>query len=153
MLVMEKPASNPISVDVAAGSTNPPDEASDHPKEGNELVEGLPNTASDEQIAVVSKPSQGPPISTIHQPASDMVHEVLENKDQREKPGDSDNKVLSIFNEEIFRISLANLKETRESVLNMADWCILNIRYAYKIARSWVRVLKKAKVDQQLTLT
>ena len=56
------------------------------------------------------------------------------------------------FEEAQFLRDLVNLKETQEAISNFSSWCIRNRKAAYKIARCWLKVIKKVKVNQKLVL-
>ena len=47
------------------------------------------------------------------------------------------------FEEEKFMKILVNLKDTQESIQGFSGWCIKNRRSAYKMARCWIKVIKK----------
>ena len=49
------------------------------------------------------------------------------------------------FEEEKFMKILVNLKDTQESIQGFSGWCIKNRRSAYKMARCWIKVIKKVK--------
>ena len=56
------------------------------------------------------------------------------------------------FEEEKFMKILVNLKDTQESIQGFSGWCIRNKRSAYKMARCWIKVIKKVRVEQKLVL-
>jgi len=56
------------------------------------------------------------------------------------------------FEEEKFMKTIVNLKDTQESIQGVSGWCITNRKFAYKIARCWLKVIKKVKIDQKLVL-
>ena len=56
------------------------------------------------------------------------------------------------FEEEKFMKNLVNLKDTQESIQGFSGWCIRNRKSAYKMARCWVKVIKKVRVEQKLVL-
>ena len=47
------------------------------------------------------------------------------------------------FEEEKFMKILVNLKDTQESIQGFSGWCIKNRKAAYKMARCWIKVIKK----------
>ena len=47
---------------------------------------------------------------------------------------------------------LVNLKDTQESIQGFSGWCIRNRKSAYKMARCWIKVIKKVRVEQKLVL-
>ena len=56
------------------------------------------------------------------------------------------------FEEDKFMKILVNLKDTQESIQGFSGWCIRNRKVAYKMARCWVKVIKKVRVEQKLVL-
>ena len=56
------------------------------------------------------------------------------------------------FEEEKFMKNLVNLKDTQESIQFFSGWCIRNRKSAYKMARCWIKVIKKVRVEQKLVL-
>jgi len=56
------------------------------------------------------------------------------------------------FEEEKFMKNLVNLKDTQESIQGFSGWCIRNRKSAYKMARCWIKVIKKVRVEQKLVL-
>ena len=47
------------------------------------------------------------------------------------------------FEEDKFMKNLVNLKDTQESIQGFSGWCIRNRKAAYKMARCWIKVIKK----------
>ena len=41
---------------------------------------------------------------------------------------------------------LVNLKDTQESIQGFSGWCIKNRKAAYKMARCWIKVIKKVSL-------
>ena len=56
------------------------------------------------------------------------------------------------FEEDKFMKNLVNLKDTQESIQGFSGWCIRNRKAAYKMARCWIKVIKKVRVEQKLVL-
>ena len=56
------------------------------------------------------------------------------------------------FEEEKFMKILVNLKDTQESIQGFSSWCIKNRKSAYKMARCWIKVIKKVRIEQKLVL-
>jgi len=56
------------------------------------------------------------------------------------------------FEEEKFMKILVNLKDTQESIQGFSGWCIKNRKAAYKMARCWIKVIKKVRIEQKLVL-
>ena len=77
------------------------------------------------------------------------------------------------FEETQFLRDLVNLKDTQEAIQSLSLWCLknrkkklilyiiyfystfsilFNRRYAYKIARCWLKVSRKVRTEQKLTL-
>merc|ERR1719341_867966 len=56
------------------------------------------------------------------------------------------------FEEEKFMKILVNLKDTQESIQGFTGWCIKNRKAAYKMARCWIKVIKKVRIEQKLVL-
>ena len=50
------------------------------------------------------------------------------------------------FEEEKFMKILVNLKDTQESIQGFSGWCIKNRKAAYKMARCWIKVIKKVSL-------
>ena len=48
--------------------------------------------------------------------------------------------------------NLVNLKDTQDSIQQFSGWCIRNRKSAYKMARCWIKVIKKVRVEQKLVL-
>jgi len=49
------------------------------------------------------------------------------------------------FEEDKFMKNLVNLKDTQESIQGFSGWCIRNRKAAYKMARCWIKVIKKSQ--------
>ena len=56
------------------------------------------------------------------------------------------------FEEEKFMKILVNLKDTQESIQGFSGWCIKNRKAAYKMARCWIKVIKKVNLSVKSTL-
>lgn len=57
------------------------------------------------------------------------------------------------FETEKFMKDLINLRDSQEAIQNLSGWCIRNRKNnAYKIARCWLKCIKKVKLEQKLTL-
>ena len=56
------------------------------------------------------------------------------------------------FEETKFMKELIHLRDTQEAIQSLSAWCLKNKKSAYKIARCWLKVVKKVKVDQKLAL-
>ncbi|XP_040572033.1 uncharacterized protein [Lepeophtheirus salmonis] len=56
------------------------------------------------------------------------------------------------FEETKFMKDLINLRDTQEAIQSYSAWCIKHRKAAYKIARCWLKIVKKVRVDQKLTL-
>jgi len=56
------------------------------------------------------------------------------------------------FEEDKFMKILVNLKDTQESIQGFSGWCIRNKKSAYKMARCWIKVIKKVRIEQKLVL-
>ncbi|TRY67510.1 hypothetical protein TCAL_02754 [Tigriopus californicus] len=66
--------------------------------------------------------------------------------------GPSDGKRSEKFEEARFLRELVHLKDTQESIQGLSAWCLRNRKSAYKIARCWLKVIQKVKVEQRLPL-
>ena len=53
------------------------------------------------------------------------------------------------FEEEKFMKILVNLKDTQESIQGFSGWCIKNRKAAYKMARCWIKVIKKVNLSSE----
>ena len=71
-----------------------------------------------------------------------LVTRVLENNKMTEEK----------FEEEKFMKNLVNLKDTQDSIQCFSGWCIRNRKSAYKMARCWVKVIKKVRSKWNLLL-
>ena len=47
---------------------------------------------------------------------------------------------------------LVNLKDNQESIRKLCEWCLRNKKSAYKIARCWLKVVKKVRPEAKLNL-
>ncbi|XP_077295544.1 uncharacterized protein LOC143917823 [Arctopsyche grandis] len=56
------------------------------------------------------------------------------------------------FNPLVFEKKLTQLKDTQDSISALSTWCLQKREHHKKIVASWLNVLKRAKVDQRLTL-
>jgi len=56
------------------------------------------------------------------------------------------------FEEDKFMKILVNLKDTQESIQGFSGWCIRSKKSAYKMARCWIKVIKKVRIEQKLVL-
>lgn len=66
--------------------------------------------------------------------------------------GSASSSRLEKFEEARFLRELVHLKDTQESIQSLSAWCLRNRKSAYKIARCWLKVIKKVKVEQRLPL-
>ena len=53
------------------------------------------------------------------------------------------------FEEARFMKELVHLRDTQEAIQSLSAWCIKNKKSAYKIARCWLKVVKKGKIFRQ----
>ena len=60
--------------------------------------------------------------------------------------GGHDTKAGSGFEETKFMKDLVNLKDTQDAIQGLSAWCIRNRKSAYKIARCWLKCVKKGAV-------
>ncbi|XP_018332365.1 regulation of nuclear pre-mRNA domain-containing protein 2 isoform X2 [Agrilus planipennis] len=60
--------------------------------------------------------------------------------------------MTSEFNTAQFEKRLSSLKDSQESINSCCHWCLENRQFHKKIVLSWFNVLKRAKVEQRLTL-
>jgi len=65
-------------------------------------------------------------------------------------PGSGGN--VPAFEETKFMKDLIHLRDTQESIQGLSAWTIRNKKAAYKIARCWLKCVKKCKTDHKLTL-
>ena len=49
------------------------------------------------------------------------------------------------FDDARFMKELVHLRDTQEAIQSLSAWCLKNKKSAYKIARCWVKVIKKGK--------
>lgn len=56
------------------------------------------------------------------------------------------------FEEAKFMKELVHLRDTQEAIQSLSAWCLKNKKSAYKIARCWLKVVKKVKTDQKIAL-
>lgn len=56
------------------------------------------------------------------------------------------------FEEAKFMKELIHLRDTQEAIQTLSAWCLKNKKSAYKIARCWLKCIKKVKVEQKLPL-
>ena len=49
------------------------------------------------------------------------------------------------FEEAKFMKELVHLRDTQEAIQSLSAWCLKNKKSAYKIARCWLKVVKKGK--------
>ena len=47
------------------------------------------------------------------------------------------------FEEAKFMKELVHLRDTQEAIQSLSAWCLKNKKSAYKIARCWLKVIKK----------
>ncbi|XP_067003276.2 uncharacterized protein [Anabrus simplex] len=59
---------------------------------------------------------------------------------------------MSAFNEVQFEKRLLALKDTQDSIQSLSAWCLHHRQNHKKIVNTWLRVLKKAKIEHRLTL-
>uniref|UniRef100_A0A8D8XC06 Regulation of nuclear pre-mRNA domain-containing protein 2 n=1 Tax=Cacopsylla melanoneura TaxID=428564 RepID=A0A8D8XC06_9HEMI len=59
---------------------------------------------------------------------------------------------MSEFNDQFFEKRLLNLKETQDSITGLSAWCLQHRDNHKAIVGSWLKVLKKVKIEQRLTL-
>lgn len=45
---------------------------------------------------------------------------------------------------------LVHLRDTQEAIQSLSAWCLKNKKSAYKIARCWLKVVKKGKRNSNL---
>ena len=50
------------------------------------------------------------------------------------------------FDDVKFMKELVHLRDTQEAIQSLSAWCLKNKKSAYKIARCWVKVIKKGKI-------
>ncbi|KAI5711027.1 hypothetical protein M8J75_013463 [Diaphorina citri] len=56
------------------------------------------------------------------------------------------------FNDQFFEKRLLNLKETQDSITGLSAWCLQHRESHKAIVGTWLKVLKKVKIEQRLTL-
>ena len=54
------------------------------------------------------------------------------------------------FEEAKFMKELVHLRDTQEAIQSLSAWCLKNKKSAYKIARCWLKVVKKGKRNSNL---
>ncbi|XP_063222834.1 mucin-2-like [Bacillus rossius redtenbacheri] len=59
---------------------------------------------------------------------------------------------MTAFNEHQFEKKLQYLKDSQESIQSLSSWCLQHRQHHKKIVSSWLRVMKKVKVEHRLTL-
>ncbi|KAG8222834.1 hypothetical protein J437_LFUL010346 [Ladona fulva] len=59
---------------------------------------------------------------------------------------------MSTFNEHQFEKKLLSLKDSQDSIQNLSAWCLQHRQQNKKIVAIWLKVLRKVKPDQRLTL-
>jgi len=52
------------------------------------------------------------------------------------------------FEETRFMKELIHLRDTQEAIQSLSAWCIKNKKSAYKIARCWLKVVKKGTISR-----
>lgn len=50
------------------------------------------------------------------------------------------------FEEAKFMKELIHLRDTQEAIQTLSAWCLKNKKSAYKIARCWLKCIKKGKI-------
>ncbi|XP_046403412.1 regulation of nuclear pre-mRNA domain-containing protein 2 [Ischnura elegans] len=59
---------------------------------------------------------------------------------------------MSAFNEHQFEKRLLTLKDSQESIQTLSSWCLQHRQHHKKIVSAWLKVLRKVRPDQRLTL-
>ncbi|XP_071444475.1 uncharacterized protein [Hetaerina americana] len=59
---------------------------------------------------------------------------------------------MSAFNEHQFEKKLLTLKDSQDSIQTLSSWCLQHRQHHKKIVSTWLKVLRKVKPDQRLTL-
>ncbi|PSN33251.1 Regulation of nuclear pre-mRNA domain-containing protein 2 [Blattella germanica] len=59
---------------------------------------------------------------------------------------------MTAFNEHQFEKRLQGLKDSQESIMSLSSWCLQHRQHHKKIVASWLRILKKVKIEHRLTL-
>nr|XP_018901128.1 PREDICTED: uncharacterized protein LOC109033130 isoform X1 [Bemisia tabaci] len=56
------------------------------------------------------------------------------------------------LNEQLFEQKLLSLKDSQESISALSSWCLKHHSHHKKIVAAWLRILKRVKIEQRLTL-
>jgi len=56
------------------------------------------------------------------------------------------------FSDSHFEKKLSHLKDTQESIQGLSAWCLAHKSAFLHIIKCWLKAVRKAKVDQRLTL-
>ena len=56
------------------------------------------------------------------------------------------------FEESKFMKELVHLRDTQEAIQSLSGWCLKNKKSSYKIARCWLKVVKKGEHNHQKCL-